>query len=270
MIEKNTKRIENNLVVKLRNWLKRIPILNKALGFLYRKIKPDKSSVIYWIRKFISNREIQVLQIGSNDGISGDTLHKLIKENKQWQVLFVEPVPNLFEKLKRNYGSNKRFKFENAGINEDGNPQKFYKIGEEAFKEIPALSENYKQIGSFSREHVEKLSTPEITKFIEEVDVNCMSLEKLLEKHKIETLDLVQIDAEGYDWKILSQLDLGKYKPEMIIFESKNLEEKEKEDSIKSMRETYYMFSMRQDFMCIRKDKLKRRYMGVLSSRLAN
>ena len=255
---------------KFRNWLKSVPIVIKPLRFVYRKIKPDKSSVGYWIRKFISNRAIQVLQIGSNDGISGDTLNKLIEENSQWHVLFVEPVPDLFEKLERNYGSSKRFKFENAGINDDGSQQKFYRIGENAFEEIPDLSENYKQIGSFSREHVEKLSTTEIIKFIEELDVNCMSLEKLLEKHKIETLDLIQIDAEGYDWKILSQLDLKKHKPEMIIFESKNLREEEKEEAIKFLQEAYYIISMRQDYMCIRRDKLKRSGLGVLSSRLAN
>lgn len=257
-------------MVKLHDWLKRIPILHKPLSFVYRKIKPDKSSVSYWIRKFISNRAIQVLQIGSNDGISGDPLNKLIKENNKWQVLFVEPIPNLYEKLKQNYGSSERFKFENAGINKDGSQQKFYKIGEDAFKEIPALSENYKQIGSFSREHVEKLSTTEIIKFIEELDVNCLSLEKLLGKHKIETLDLIQIDAEGYDWKILSQLDLRKNKPEMIIFENKNLKEGEKEEAKKFLQETYYIFSMRQDYMCIRRDKLKRSDMGVLAARLAN
>lgn len=257
-------------MVKLRNWLKRIPILNKSLRFVYRKIKPDKSSVSYWIRKFVSNRVIQVLQIGSNDGISGDTLHKLVKENNQWRVLFVEPVPDLFERLKQNYGSSERFKFENAGINIDGSQQKFYKIGEDAFKKIPDLSENYKQIGSFSKEHVEKLSIPEIIEFIAEVEVNCMSLGKLLEKHNIERLDLIQIDAEGYDWKILSQLDLRKHKPEMIIFENKNLKEAEKEEAIKFLQETYYIFSMRQDYMCIRKDKLKRKSMGVLSSMLAN
>jgi len=257
-------------MVQFRNWLKRIPILNKALGFVYSKIKPDKSSVIYWIGKYISNSTIQVLQVGSNDGVSGDTLNKLIKENILWQVLFVEPIPDLFEKLKQNYGSSKRFKFENAGINEDGSQQKFYKIGEAAFKEIPALSENYKQIGSFSRAHVEKLSTAEIRKFIEEVDVNCMSLGKLLENHAIESLDLIQIDAEGYDWKILSQLDLGKYRPEMIIFESKNLKEGEKEEAKQFLQEGFYIFSLRQDFLCIRKDKLRSRDMDVLSARLAN
>ena len=255
---------------KLRNWLKRIPIIRKPLGFVYRQIRPDKSSVSYWINRFISNREIQVLQIGSNDGISGDTLNKLIKQNNLWQILFVEPVPDLFKKLKQNYGSSERFKFENAGINEDGSQQKFYKIGEDAFKEIPDLSENYKQIGSFLREHVEKLATPKILQFIEELGVNCMTLEKLLEKHKIESLDLIQIDAEGYDWKILSQLDLKKHKPEMIIFENKNLKEGEKEEAIKFLLETYYIFSMRQDYMCIRRDKLKKRAMGELSSRLAN
>jgi len=114
------------------------------------------------------------------------------------------------------------------------------------------------------------LATTEILKFIEELDVKCMSLDRLLEKHEIEKLDLIQIDAEGYDWKILSQLDLRKYKPEMIIFENANLEETEKKEAIAFLQEMYYVFSMRIDYMCIRRDKLKRNDMDILLSKLSN
>jgi len=67
---------------KLFNRLKKIHILNVLLRFIYRKIKPDKGNIRYWIKKLMSNRKIQVVQIGSNDGVSGDTLNKFIKENK--------------------------------------------------------------------------------------------------------------------------------------------------------------------------------------------
>ncbi len=239
---------------KLKNTLKKIPILNKALRHVYQKINPNKNTTNYWLQKICANRPIQVLQIGSNDGISGDPLNQLIKENPQWQVLFVEPIPDLFEQLKRQYGANKRFKFENAGINEDGHQQKFYQIADAAFQEIPDLSEDYKQIGSFSRAQVEKLSTPALQKFIQALDVNCRTLENLLTTHKIETIDLLHIDAEGYDWKILSQLNLEKYQPAIILFEHLNLEERERKEAHTFLMEHYFIFAMRIDYLCIRKD----------------
>ncbi|WP_242094289.1 FkbM family methyltransferase [Aestuariivivens sediminicola] len=255
---------------KISKYLKGIPYLYNLLRFFYKKIYPDKNNVSYWIKKYIPNRDIQVLQIGSNDGVSGDPLNKLIKKNYKWNVLFVEPIPSLFEKLKVNYGLDKRYKFENAGINKDGKPQKFYRIGDEAFDKIINLSEDYKQIGSFSREQVKKLSSEEVKNYIEELDVTCMNLDELLNKHKIKTLDLVQIDAEGYDWKILSQLNLEIFKPEMIIFEVLNLLEIEKKQALNFLKNSYYIFHMRIDYICVRKDKFKKRDLSALAHRQIN
>ena len=46
-----------------------------------------------------------------------------------------------------------------------------------------------------------------------------MTIEALFQKNDIKELSLLHIDAEGYDWKILSQLDLECFNPKIILFE---------------------------------------------------
>jgi hypothetical protein len=46
--------------------------------------------------------EIIFLQIGSNDGVSGDPLNFFIN-NYNWHGVLVEPIPFLFDQLQRNY-----------------------------------------------------------------------------------------------------------------------------------------------------------------------
>lgn len=65
---------------------------------------PQKIENIDLIFEHLSHDQdnVSFLQIGSNDGISGDPLNKFIN-NYNWKGILVEPIPFLFEKLKRNY-----------------------------------------------------------------------------------------------------------------------------------------------------------------------
>jgi hypothetical protein len=158
---------------RLKNAAKKIPFLKS----IYQRIRPaNKASISNWINKYISNDAIQILQIGSNDGVSGDPLYNSIQKNQLWNVLFVEPVPQIFNLLKKNYGSSPRFRFENSGINESGINQTFYVIGEEAYQSILGFSQDYKQIGSFSKAQVQELSTNELQQFIDCRNLSCNSL----------------------------------------------------------------------------------------------
>ncbi len=190
------------------------------------------------------------------------------KKNTRWNVLFVEPVPSIFEVLKQNYGEESRFIFENAGINANGTNQLFYTVNEAAFSEIPNLSEKYRQIGSFDKNHIPKLSKGKLNDYVTGIEVNCMTLEQLFQKNKIDGLDLFIIDAEGYDWKILSQLNLSKYQPAIINFEFCNLSDSEKQDSIDFLKEIYHVFEFRINFLCIKKDIIRPKDLNILKTRL--
>ena len=52
-------------------------------------------------------------------------------------------------------------------------------------------------------------------------------LNDLIKKNKIEKIDIYQSDTEGYDVKILKQLDLNKFTPYIINIESNKLTNEE-------------------------------------------
>src|SRR5450432_1889496 len=83
---------------------KRYPPLFDATKRLYRLL--GNSDPIYECLKEFSHCKARVsfLQIGSNDGITQDPLREFIVRQPKWRGCFVEPLPHLFAKLKRNYG----------------------------------------------------------------------------------------------------------------------------------------------------------------------
>ena len=247
--------IENN-----KSLPKRVPFVGSVIDWLYAITKPfNKNTTYYWINRYLKNQRMLVVQVGSNDGVSGDPLHRLIRKNNYWQVIFVEPVPYLFAKLKQNYGPESRFIFENAAINEDGKKQTFYSVAESAFRNVPGLSPLYAQIGSFDKEHLLKLSDGVLSEHIIENDVECLSINQLLDKHAITSVQFLHIDAEGYDWKIMSQLNFSKIKPQLILFEYINLEENEKREAIQLLSQNYYILCFRIDYLCIEKNLIKQK-----------
>ena len=50
-----------------------------------------------------------------------------------------------------------------------------------------------------------------------------VTLDALLAKHGLHALDLLQIDAEGFDWAVLQTLDLAKVAPTVIQLETGHL-----------------------------------------------
>lgn len=239
--------------------LKRLPILGSILIFLNRRIfskqtaQYDPPSI--WLNKFLQGEKVRIIQIGSNDGLHGDPIYNLIKQNPTWRALFVEPIPYLFERLRKNYGMDGRFSFVNAAINE-GKQQVFYSVKEEAKVDLPFLPSWYDQLGSFKKENILKHLDGVLEPYIVETELLGMSLSELFQKNEVQDITLLHIDAEGYDWKILSQLNLARYKPEIILFEHKHLSTSELNSSIDFLKEIYFIFSLKSDYICLLESKI--------------
>jgi hypothetical protein len=87
---------------------------------------PQKIENIDLVFEHLSQTQdnISFLQIVSNDGISSDPLNKFINKYN-WKGILVEPIPFLFEKLKRNYvHKNKNLIFYNIAISAEAEGQK--------------------------------------------------------------------------------------------------------------------------------------------------
>lgn len=241
----------------LKQGLKKIPVLGDLLKFINRKLFIKKyapyDAPSEWLNKLLKEDEAQIVQIGSNDGVQGDPIHGLLKTNAKWSALFVEPIPYLFEKLKKNYGNDSRFSFENVAIN-DGTTQTFFSVKEEAKKDLPDLPEWYDQLGSFNRENIVKHLDGVLEPYITETELTGMSLKELFHKNNIDDLTLLHIDTEGYDWKILSQLDLDDVKPKVILIEHKHLTRTERKSLVDFLKSDYLIFKLGGDLIAILKD----------------
>jgi FkbM family methyltransferase len=162
------------------------------------------------------------INIGANDGIAGDPLAELIKSNHRCSGVFVEPVPFLFRRLCRNFGSADRFIFENVAINDRAGTRTFYYLDCQKFGEnqLPDWSE---QVGSFEKSHILRHFPGLDASQIMTADVECITLPELIERHGIRQVDILVMDVEGYEVIILSQIDFKKIRPRLIMYEHKHL-----------------------------------------------
>lgn len=238
------------LKMNYKDVIKRVPLVGGILRWIYSRIKGTYlRNPTYWIAKILKDREAVVVQIGSNDGVTGDPIHNLLLRKQEWNALFVEPVPYLFDRLKRNYSGDPRFKFENSVVN-DGSNITFYWVAENAKASIPGLPDWYDQLGGFDRAHITR-HIPELEAHIEMANLSGITLDHLFEKHDIAVLDLLHIDTEGADFKILSQLDLKTRTPKIILYERKHLSKEEEDASILFLKDRYVLYNLGADILAV-------------------
>jgi len=53
--------------------------------------------------------------------------------------------------------------------------------------------------------------------------VKCVTLKDLLQKYNIKNIDLLQIDVEGHEYKIIRSIDFNVIRPKIIHYENKHL-----------------------------------------------
>ncbi len=251
-------RQEFNVWNSLRERLRTHTIFYSLLRAVYRFFLPAPEQVITKCIEdaFRSQESIFFLQVGTSDGVTDDPLHPLLKRKKKWNGIFVEPIGYIFEKLKKTYPHSDRFIFENVAISEMPGRRKFYCVSEKARDETGKdLPFYYHQLGSFDINHVLKHIDDRIAQYVIDVDVECIPLGMLVERHRVTAIDLILIDAEGYDYKVLAQIDFKKFRPKVIIFEHAHLPDKEKIRARELlMKYDYELIEIKKDTMGIRKE----------------
>jgi FkbM family methyltransferase len=167
------------------------------------------------------NKEVFFVQIGSNDGVSNDPLHAFIRKYK-WKGILVEPMPGMFEVLKKNYEGVPGLQFENAGIGDTEEEKDFFCLPAEMNE--PSWLQ---QIGTFSRDAFVKR-------------FRLITLRQLLSKYRVKKIDLLHIDAEGYEYRILSQLESVTTLPSLILFEWGSMTEQDLQKTLELLNRYKY------------------------------
>jgi FkbM family methyltransferase len=162
-----------------------------------------------------SDRDFSFVQIGAHDGLHSDPLRPFILQH-HWRGILIEPQPKIFERLLENYRTEPQLTFENAAIAGRDGTAKLYTL-----RVGPGLA-NLTMAASFDRAALERIGHDYRTE-VEELVVPVLTVESLLAKHGVRLLDLVQVDAEGYDDQIVAMFARSNVLPAIFHFETGSL-----------------------------------------------
>jgi FkbM family methyltransferase len=100
----------------------------------------------------------------------------------------------------------------------------------------------FQQLASLDRSVIAKHghSIPDIEARIVAERVPVLSVATLLKRHRIQRIDLLVIDTEGHDYRILRQFDLGALHPIVLLFEHQHLSKEEKASAFNLLRLNRY------------------------------
>ncbi len=161
------------------------------------------------------------IQIGSNEGVMPtDPLCSMILKD-QWKGILIEPVPAIFEKLKKNYSDRPHLYFENVAISDRRKTCDFYIVDEKLHPHLKneAGGPWGSLVGSLDREHIFKHKPGLTEKGIKAIQVQCVTFQDIVDKYRLDHVDVLHMDAEGHDEAILASINFEKIKPKVIVFE---------------------------------------------------
>jgi len=138
-------------------------------------------------------------------------------DNKSVVSGFVlEPLPDIYEKLVENYQSCINVKAFNLAIHETEAEMMLHRVKQEYAANVPEFARG---VASFDATHWEKTTIVPSAEYMEQVKVTCISFADFIESNGVDSLDLLLIDTEGYDYQILMSIDFSVLKPKIIRFE---------------------------------------------------
>lgn len=201
------------------------------------------------------------INIGANDGVENDPIYPFLKKYGA-RGIQVEPIPYNATKLERNFRDCPGIIIENIAISpiSQSPPQTIYHFPDFLIEESYIFS----QISSLSRQHIQLSidvikNLPEISAilrrlpkahwedYIEASEIPCLSFDELIQKHRVQHIDFLNLDVEGLDFQIISSIDLAKYAPTVLCIETYHFSTAEHQQFSKLMKQHRYQRIQRFD-----------------------
>jgi FkbM family methyltransferase len=185
----------------------------------------------------------RMLQIGCNDGITSDPVHSLL-EKYDFEAILIEPQNKSYESLVQLHKNRPSTIILRYAIGKNDGVQDFYSIREDELSLFPGIESSH--FGLLKDQLIKQLATvrPDMTNYMDHVqisEVQTRNINSLLQELQIDTLDLLQIDTEGYDAEIILSLNLDVWSPNVINFEHSNLSTQVKNKLYKLLKSHGYL-----------------------------
>ena len=160
--------------------------------------------------------------IGAHSGIH---IKDLISEYANQKVLLVEPVPYNYQILENDYKNNEKIFISRNAIFDEAKKDNFYHVKKDSIKKLGKHWAS--QIGSFDKNHILNHKNKRFDikdDDIQITEVEFITFQDLVKKYSINSINKLQIDVEGAEYKIMNSIDYNKIKIKNIFFESKHFD----------------------------------------------
>ena len=160
--------------------------------------------------------------IGAHSGIH---IKDLISEYANSKILLVEPVPYNYQILENDYKNNENIFISRNAIFDEAKKDNFYHVKKDSIKKLGKHWAS--QIGSFDKNHILNHKNKRFDikdDDIQITEVEFITFQDLVEKYSINSINKLQIDVEGAEYKIMNSIDYNKIKIKNIFFESKHFD----------------------------------------------
>ncbi len=199
------------------------------------------------------------LQIGANDGLVNDPICQFVRD-LGWRGVLIEPQKRVFEdQLLPHYRGCTGLEFENAAVSDRVGFRDLFVLPFSQSRWATGLASLVK--GNLTRHieegYIERNIGRERDQLPDRVDdyvgterVRTVTFEALFEKCDIKHLDLLQMDAEGYDYSLLRLFDFERIKPAIVHFERHAMTPAEGSDSRRLLGDAGYL-SFPENINCV-------------------
>lgn len=197
----------------------------------------DIQSLIIEMVSRHAQHDIFFVQVGANDGLLSDPLARFVKRH-HWKGLLIEPVPVFFERLQAHYAGQMGLEFIRTACAEAPRTLPFYQVRDVDNLPQPFMRGLSSLNQAVIRSHFE---TEELFHaFVEEVRLDVVTLDSLLVGRGIRRVDVVLVDTEGADLRVLQGFDIARYRPALVIAEHYHLPAPDREALYRLMHDAGY------------------------------
>ena len=160
------------------------------------------------------SKPIVVFDIGAH---YGETIRLFLNKLKIQKIYLFEPSPYNFQVLKKNISKYQPNKVEifNFGLGEKISKKYINQTVESSSSTINKINKDSKYL----KRKLKILNIKNKDTFYHKLPIEVSTLDTFIEKKKIQNIDLLKIDTEGYEFNVLKGLSNYSHKIKLIYFE---------------------------------------------------
>ena len=228
----------------LKGWLRRLGYRVENIRHVPPELLSSASRRFLEFDDVVCRRMIEThpaltfVQVGAYDGTTHDPLAKYIARY-HWRGILIEPQASLADRLREMYAGNDRVIVAQVAIDRTAGTRSIFSVD-------PARTPKWASaLASFDRSHLVKHAAmiPGLEEMITQENVQCLPFSDVLPRLGSDDVDILQIDAEGADARILSLFPFAEVRPAIVHWEIAHLSREDRAATLHRLASFGYRFS---------------------------